>query len=740
MPSDPDEPAWLRRQRKLFTNFCNAKLCERDDVPPVTDVFEDIKDGRLLYALLEELSGQSLAPLGKIARKRGNKPMTRIDHVANLSISFRYIKQTTKIVGIGPGDVADGNPSLILGLLWSIIVFFTAKDLGGVDDVSALKKKILKWCQKRTEKNPDVDVRNLKDSFMGGRAFLAILADVDPAQSPYEPCSDSKVNYKRAFSDAAARYGVPELLDEDDDELWKDEQAMVTYLGEMMKRLPEPGADPTLEPLKFVDDHFDQALLELADLCKLPSIPGDAHFAKDCEACAQKLAALMEKAGFVGVSVDAGPAGGAPFVSAHSPKFDKALATVLLVAEYGVDDPALCAVWTSAPFSPVQSDGRLKCAGSASTKGGAVAMLKAVQAIVATVAKDAALPVNVDFVAACGSAADYASGGRVEHFLKERYASPDRAFPDYVVVDAPACGRGVAAGKFAVALSCRGDCAVECSVGLAAKAVRVGEACGPLLDAHMALCKTLASLRENKTAKLNVPGLDGFKPGTSYERNLANVDDVDAHGLAARCGYAVPPNAIDESAGSVAARLCFQPGLSVVSLHTQPCAPGELAAQSAKAEIYASLAPAFCADEAAAAIAAACARGAPWGAAVTTTQLRGRTGFVSHSTPLLAKVEQWASKHFEATRGKCAVVGSPAFLPLPAAVARALPKSAMLAVGVDDADAKLGCDGEAVSLLDLKAQMKTFVGILMAFKQGLPKRVHAEAVDSAVLFDHHEAH
>ncbi len=34
----------MKRQRRLFTNFCNAKLCDRDDVPPITDVFEDLRD------------------------------------------------------------------------------------------------------------------------------------------------------------------------------------------------------------------------------------------------------------------------------------------------------------------------------------------------------------------------------------------------------------------------------------------------------------------------------------------------------------------------------------------------------------------------------------------------------------------------------------------------------------------------------------------------------------------------
>ena len=113
-PGTSADPAWLRRQQRFFTAYVNSKLSKRDE--SVNDLFEDLKDGRVLKAFVEELSGTTIA--GK--QTSGN---TIIQHVANLTPTFAFIKSTTKIVGIGPQDVADGNPGLVLGLLWSLIVF-----------------------------------------------------------------------------------------------------------------------------------------------------------------------------------------------------------------------------------------------------------------------------------------------------------------------------------------------------------------------------------------------------------------------------------------------------------------------------------------------------------------------------------------------------------------------------------------------------------------------------------------
>ena len=60
-----DEPAWVSRQKKVFTSWINLRIKGRD-IAPVEDIFEDLKSGFVLYHLFEVLSGTSLRPLGKM--------------------------------------------------------------------------------------------------------------------------------------------------------------------------------------------------------------------------------------------------------------------------------------------------------------------------------------------------------------------------------------------------------------------------------------------------------------------------------------------------------------------------------------------------------------------------------------------------------------------------------------------------------------------------------------------------
>lgn len=81
-------------------------MCDRP--LSVSDLFEDLQDGTVLYGLLEVLSKQSLAVLGRVKPERN-----KIKKIANMNIVWKYLGNTVKLVGIGPTDIVDGNVTLV---------------------------------------------------------------------------------------------------------------------------------------------------------------------------------------------------------------------------------------------------------------------------------------------------------------------------------------------------------------------------------------------------------------------------------------------------------------------------------------------------------------------------------------------------------------------------------------------------------------------------------------------------
>ncbi|KAG7244274.1 hypothetical protein INR49_004412 [Caranx melampygus] len=82
-------------QKRTFTRWMNAYLQRCNPPVEMHDLFTDIQDGRILMALLEELSGCKLV----------------------------------KLLGIDASGIADGVPSVILNLVWNIILHFQVKEV-----------------------------------------------------------------------------------------------------------------------------------------------------------------------------------------------------------------------------------------------------------------------------------------------------------------------------------------------------------------------------------------------------------------------------------------------------------------------------------------------------------------------------------------------------------------------------------------------------------------------------------
>ncbi|MEQ2219488.1 Spectrin beta chain, non-erythrocytic 1 [Xenoophorus captivus] len=113
----PDEREAV--QKKTFTKWVNSILsrvgCR------ISDLYLDLRDGRMLIKLLEVLSGEHLVSYAP----KPTKGRMRIHCLENVDKALQFLKeQRVHLENMGSHDIVDGNHRLILGLIWTIILRF----------------------------------------------------------------------------------------------------------------------------------------------------------------------------------------------------------------------------------------------------------------------------------------------------------------------------------------------------------------------------------------------------------------------------------------------------------------------------------------------------------------------------------------------------------------------------------------------------------------------------------------
>lgn len=468
-----EEQHWQVLQKRTFTRYMNSKLKCRGIV--VNDLYEDLKSGVVLYNFLEVLTGESLKRFGKL-----NNGKMRIQQVANQNVVFSFFPEADiKLENIGVMDVVDGTPTPVLGLIWSIIAFYLVRELGDSgDDLAAVKKKILRWCKKHAGNK--VPVHNLTDSFADGKAFLAILNDIDNAGSPYRPDEDDPCkNFKTAFEDAEDKYNLPQMLDPDDENLWRDEISMLTYLATMMDTLPDSVAQP--DPAKLIDewldDHADELEDDLSRLCACESVRENPKGKEDARRVVDD---VMRK-------TEMDPSKSTKNQAVAEWIVDPQLPTVLLYATTLVDsgkDPTL--------FSPRKEGDRFVGAGVQNDKANVIAPLYAARALKKVLDGGPTTPLPpCNFVVVAGD-------GDVESL-------PTHIKADYVLVSEPkktSLGAVSPQAENAALYGCRGilEMTVACSRAGPSAPLHADATVGPFVDPVVALASKLAALRDKSDA------------------------------------------------------------------------------------------------------------------------------------------------------------------------------------------------------------------------------------------------
>ncbi|MED6232062.1 hypothetical protein ATANTOWER_019856, partial [Ataeniobius toweri] len=222
-----------RVQKKTFTKWINKHLIKAQR--HVTDLYEDLRDGHNLISLLEVLSGETLP------REKGRM---RFHKLQNVQIALDFLKhRQVKLVNIRNDDIADGNPKLTLGLIWTIILHFQISDIqvnGQSEDMTA-KEKLLLWSQRMTEGYQGIRCDNFTTSWRDGKLFNAVIHRHYPRLIDMGKVyrQTNLENLEQAFGVAERDLGVTRLLDpEDVDVPHPDEKSIITYVSSLYDVMP----------------------------------------------------------------------------------------------------------------------------------------------------------------------------------------------------------------------------------------------------------------------------------------------------------------------------------------------------------------------------------------------------------------------------------------------------------------------------------------------------------------------
>lgn len=215
-------------QKKTFQKWVNSHLIRVNS--KISDLYVDLRDGKMLMKLLEVLSGERLP--------RPTKGKMRIHCLENVDKALTFLhEQRVHLENMGAHDIVDGSSRLTLGLIWTIILRFQIQDImiEEVDnsETKSAKDALLLWCQMKTAGYPNVNVRNFTTSWRDGLAFNAIIHKHRPDLIQYDRLHKSSAiqNLQNAFTVAEDKLGLTALLEPEDVNVeYPDEKSIITYV------------------------------------------------------------------------------------------------------------------------------------------------------------------------------------------------------------------------------------------------------------------------------------------------------------------------------------------------------------------------------------------------------------------------------------------------------------------------------------------------------------------------------
>lgn len=241
--------------------------------------------------------------------------------------------------------------------------------------------------------------------------------------------------------------------------------------------------------VQHVNSQKQQALDELFEFLRIPSVSADEAFQPHMAECANWVEAAMQRAGLTTEIVETP---GHPIVYGER-IVNSDLPTVLVYGHYDVQPPDPLNLWTTPAFEPQVRDGKLFARGATDDKGQVFTHLKSIQAWMDT---EGELPVNIKFIV---EGEEEVGSDNLDKFLEAR---KDALKADVAVIsDTSQYGDGIPAITYGL----RGIVAAEVRLVGPSKDLHSGVYGGSIANPANALAKICGSLIGND-GRIQVPG------------------------------------------------------------------------------------------------------------------------------------------------------------------------------------------------------------------------------------------
>lgn len=314
-----------------------------------------------------------------------------------------------------------------------------------------------------------------------------------------------------------------------------------------------------LDPIQYLEAHFDKNLEDLKDYSRIQSVSFEGYPAHTLEESALWTLQRLKSAGLENVKLLKIP-NTHPYVYGewmHAP----GKPTLLLYGHHDVQPPGRHELWESPCFEPtLRKDGRLYGRGVADDKAGVLMHVAAVEAYLKT---QGSLPLNVKFIV---EGEEETGSEHLEEFLRKYQ---DLLKADYLVLTDTA---NLEEGLPSITYNLRGivDCKVE--VRTLQHPVHSGMWGGPAVDAMMVLSKLLAKLTD-ENGKIAIPGFYEDVPVmTDFEKEKIKMLPFDEKKFREELACVSSFRFGGEPEYSVLERLWHRPSVAILGIEGQDIA------------------------------------------------------------------------------------------------------------------------------------------------------------------------